>query len=1283
MNLPLVPFKNLSLRSFKVLWALLFVLCGSAPVAQAQQTIFEDNFNSINTNVWDVHDSSWFIQRTRFGKMPSILTESGTTFARFGLDTYNPAYPGIQTLGTELWSKQSFRMGSGVEFEARVRGTNIPRGAVYAFFTYKQRDFGSDDDQEEIDFEFIGNFINSPPDAEKVWLNIWNGRVDDRPNQPGVLGLRQTEWNTFTMRWTNAKVEWLVNNVVVRTETEVMPDDFMNLCFNIWAPDSSWNTSFDASLQPTANPANNQNYYFDVDYVRVRTIPLPQNSGVIGNGTGLTGIYYDNADFTNQKTARLSPRVNHNWGSFAPAPGMGNDQWSVRWLGQIQPQFSQNYTFYTYTDDGVRLWVNDQLVIDRFIGQAATEHSGTIRLNAGQLYNIRIDYFDDAFGALAQLRWSSASTPKQLVPQSQLYALPTDTPTFSPNGGSFPAPQNVTISSAMADAEIRYTLDGSEPTQSSAVVANGGQVTVGVSSTLKAKAFRNAYSPSATQSAAFTITPDQIAPSVGITAPINTYSYTQVATVTGTASDTGGSNLQNVTARFGRYVDNAYWNGSAWTSTPVDLPVNGTSNWTWNLPALSDGKYFVRAIARDNAGNTGVSDLVDFYIDTTAPTMTISTPVAGAVYRSLTQASGTATDDGPGIAEIRVRLLRYADNTYWNNTAWTTAIVDVAAGGTNNWAWTLPPLVDGAYGFQTIARDFVGNVRISDVVNFSIDATAPTLAISQPANNSVLTAVPVIAGTAGDAASGVREVLWQLQRSDASFWNGSAWTPAAINFPASGTDNWTLGLPALEDGTYNVRVFARDGAGNDSVVATTTFSIDRTAPAVTVVSPANNSTLPAWKAISGNVVDNLVGAQRVDLYLRRLLDGAYWNGSSWVGGVAALSTTIQGNVWSYGGSLPPAVTGTYDVKALAFDGIGNSATSSTNMFKIILPPPPDRTNPVITIASMPDPYLSYLTRLSALFGLARDTGSGIARVEVVLQRDSDKLFWSGRAWGRTSVRLPARYLGPRWEFSAVPTGANLRDDIYTLVAIAIDKNGNRGSMQSRAVVDANAPQAQWTSPSNSAVLSSWPTLSGRATDSFSDVQNVELLIQRRSDRKFWNGGSWQVASIPLATTRSRIAKSVTWTRNTLLPNGANLIDGDYVLVATAYDILKNRSSAVITITIRKPPATTGPATRTTEAASSVTLSTGAVDAANSSVALTWTGALDSNSANDATLYEVQINGVVVPLESTSYQASTRRVLLGLPENQLRSGDVVTVRWNNLLDTKGATVASKTATLRVP
>lgn len=203
-------------------------------------------------------------------------------------------------------------------------------------------------------------------------------------------------------------------------------------------------------------------------YFRVRAASVSGNSGysneantttlTIGSGIGLRGDYYDNPDFTAFKFSRVDESVNFDWGDIAPADTMGVDAFSVRWTGQLQAQYSEVYTFSAISDDGVRLWVNGQLIIDNWTDHAPTENSGTIALAAGQRVNIRLEYYEQAGGALIRLQWASASTPKAIVPKLQLFpAAENSAPRIASAPTAIPNPattsDTVAFSVAATDAD--------------------------------------------------------------------------------------------------------------------------------------------------------------------------------------------------------------------------------------------------------------------------------------------------------------------------------------------------------------------------------------------------------------------------------------------------------------------------------------------------------------------------------------------------------------------------------------------------------------------------------------------------------------------------------------------------------------------------------------------------------------------------------------------------------------------------------------------------------------
>jgi hypothetical protein len=148
--------------------------------------------------------------------------------------------------------------------------------------------------------------------------------------------------------------------------------------------------------------------------------------GTLGNGTGLLGDYYSAQikTFIDPPTLeRLDSTVNFDWGTGSPDPLISADTFTVRWTGLVEPLYSQTYTFYTASDDGARLWVNGQLLVDKWVDQGNIEWSGTIALTAHQKYPILMEYYENAGAAAAKLSWSSLGQVKQVIPQTQLYPV--------------------------------------------------------------------------------------------------------------------------------------------------------------------------------------------------------------------------------------------------------------------------------------------------------------------------------------------------------------------------------------------------------------------------------------------------------------------------------------------------------------------------------------------------------------------------------------------------------------------------------------------------------------------------------------------------------------------------------------------------------------------------------------------------------------------------------------------------------------------------------------------
>ncbi len=143
---------------------------------------------------------------------------------------------------------------------------------------------------------------------------------------------------------------------------------------------------------------------------------------------GLQATYFNNMTLSGAPVlSRVDATVNFDWAAGSPAPSVNVDQFSARWTGQVFAPVSGLYTFQTTTDDGYRLWVNNVLLIDKWIDQPPTTYTGTITLTGGQSYDIKIEYYENAGVAVNKLAWSYPNAALQTVPSSNLCPLPCTT----------------------------------------------------------------------------------------------------------------------------------------------------------------------------------------------------------------------------------------------------------------------------------------------------------------------------------------------------------------------------------------------------------------------------------------------------------------------------------------------------------------------------------------------------------------------------------------------------------------------------------------------------------------------------------------------------------------------------------------------------------------------------------------------------------------------------------------------------------------------------------------
>ncbi len=166
--------------------------------------------------------------------------------------------------------------------------------------------------------------------------------------------------------------------------------------------------------------------------------PAPTATPTEGVIIDWRGEYFANKSLLGQPVlVRNDVELNFTWDNAAPAPGVPADGFSVRWTRARQFREAR-YRFTVTADDGVRVYVDDQLIIDEWHDTSAATYSAELHLAQG-MHSLRVEHYDNVGGAQLQFAWlrlaepSATPTPTNTPPATET-ATPTltPTPTFEP-----------------------------------------------------------------------------------------------------------------------------------------------------------------------------------------------------------------------------------------------------------------------------------------------------------------------------------------------------------------------------------------------------------------------------------------------------------------------------------------------------------------------------------------------------------------------------------------------------------------------------------------------------------------------------------------------------------------------------------------------------------------------------------------------------------------------------------------------------------------------------------
>ena len=163
-----------------------------------------------------------------------------------------------------------------------------------------------------------------------------------------------------------------------------------------------------------ANPVNvefgpgGDLYYVDFDGGTIRRVRYDPAPTTCATGE-YRAEYFPNTTLSGTAAlTRCEGAIDHSWGAGSPGAGIPVDGFSARWFGRFD--FPAGDTTFTVTaDDGIRLWIDDELLIDRWIDQPTTTYTATRTIQAGS-HEVRVEYYENMGDAVARVAWTTAAS---------------------------------------------------------------------------------------------------------------------------------------------------------------------------------------------------------------------------------------------------------------------------------------------------------------------------------------------------------------------------------------------------------------------------------------------------------------------------------------------------------------------------------------------------------------------------------------------------------------------------------------------------------------------------------------------------------------------------------------------------------------------------------------------------------------------------------------------------------------------------------------------------------
>jgi len=513
-----------------------------------------------------------------------------------------------------------------------------------------------------------------------------------------------------------------------------------------------------------------------------------------------------------------------------------------------------------------------------------------------------------------------------------------------------------------------------------------------------------------------TVSNDTTAPTVTLTSPGAGATVSGTVMVTATASD----DIEVIGVQF--KLDGVPL-GPEDTAAPYEV--------TWTTTGAANGAHTLTAVARDPAGHATTATAGVTVGNDGAPTVALTSPVAGATVSGMAALLAMASDD-VGVVGVQFKvdgaLLGAEDTAAPYELTWNTTTA-----------------TNGAHTLTAVVRDTAGHQATATSVSVTVtnDTMAPTVALTSPAAASTVSGTVTVAATASDDV-GVVSVEFVLDGAPLGAADLAA--PYQLAWPTATVTN----------GTHTLTAVARDASGKQATATTVNVIVanDFVAPTVALYSPDAASTVKGTVVVAASAWDN-VGIVSVEF----LLDGVPL-------GAADLAAPYQVS-WP----TVTAANGAHMLTAVARDGAGNQTTAtsiSVTVANDITPPAVAMTSPAAS------------SNLTGTVTVAATASDDVGVVSVAFLLD-------GLPLGAADLAAPYQLA---WSTATVANGP------HTLTAVARDGAGNEATATSVSVSVANdivAPTVALYSPDAASTVLGTVVVAASAWDNVG-VVSVEFLL---------------------------------------------------------------------------------------------------------------------------------------------------------------------------------------------